>query len=60
MKRGTRKFADYVLYYQSNMPLAIVEAKDNKHSVGHGMQQAIEYADMIDVPLSSARTAMLF
>jgi type I restriction enzyme, R subunit len=50
LKRGTRKFADYVLYYQSNMPLAIVEAKDNKHSVGHGMQQAIEYADMIDVP----------
>ena len=49
-KRGTRKFADYVLYYKSNIPLGIVEAKDNTHSVGHGMQQAIEYADMIDVP----------
>jgi type I restriction enzyme R subunit len=49
-KRGTRKFADYVLYYTSEVPIAIVEAKDNRHSVGHGMQQALEYADMIDVP----------
>lgn len=32
------------------MPIAVVEAKDNNHSVGHGMQQALEYADMIDVP----------
>ncbi|MBN2734558.1 MAG: DEAD/DEAH box helicase family protein [Methanomicrobiaceae archaeon] len=49
-KRGKRTFADYVLYHKSNVPIAIVEAKDNNHCVGHGMQQALEYADMIDVP----------
>ncbi len=48
--RGKRKKADYLLYYKSNMPLAIVEAKDNNHSVGAGMQQAIEYAEILDVP----------
>ncbi len=42
--RGKRKKADYLLYYKPNLPLAIVEAKDNKHSVGAGMQQGIEYA----------------
>ena len=36
----------------SNIPLAIVEAKDNRHSVGAGMQQAIEYAEVLDIPLS--------
>ena len=40
--RGKRKKADYVLYYKRNLPLAIVEAKDNKHSVGAGMQQGID------------------
>jgi type I restriction enzyme R subunit len=47
--RGKRKFADYVLYCH-NLPLAIVEAKDNNHALGAGMQQALEYADMWDVP----------
>ncbi|WP_373021257.1 EcoAI/FtnUII family type I restriction enzme subunit R [Methanoplanus endosymbiosus] len=51
-KRGKRKFADYVLYKKPNIPLAIVEAKDNKHTIGSGMQQALEYASMIDVPFS--------
>ncbi len=50
--RGTAKFADYVLYAQphANIPLAIVEAKDNNHGIGDGMQQGLGYADMLDVP----------
>lgn len=51
-KRGKRKFADYLLYYKPNLPLAIVEAKDNTYSLGAGMQQAIEYADILDVPFA--------
>jgi len=47
--RGKRKRADYILSYKSNIPLAIVEAKDNKHFLGDGMQQAIEYARILDV-----------
>lgn len=48
--RGARKRADYLLYHQGNIPLAIVEAKDNNHAVGDGMQQAIRYAEILDVP----------
>ncbi|MCL1794003.1 MAG: DEAD/DEAH box helicase family protein [Oscillospiraceae bacterium] len=48
--RGRRKKADYVLYYKRNMPLAVVEAKDNNHSVGAGMQQGINYAEILDIP----------
>jgi len=48
--RATPKFADYILYYSSNLPLAVVEAKDNNHSVGAGMQQALGYAGMMDIP----------
>lgn len=48
--RGKRKRTDYLLYYRPNLPLAIIEAKDNTHSVGSGMQQAIEYAECLDVP----------
>jgi len=47
VERGKRKKADYVLYYKRNIPLAIVEAKDNNHSVGSGMQQGIEYAEIL-------------
>ncbi|MCP2044711.1 EcoAI/FtnUII family type I restriction enzme subunit R [Pontibacter sp. HSC-36F09] len=47
--RGQRKRADYVLFYKSTM-VAIIEAKDNNHSVGHGMQQAKDYADILDIP----------
>src|SRR5438067_6959763 len=47
--RGKSKFADYVLYYKPNIPIAIIEAKDNKHSVGDGMQQALEYAEILNV-----------
>lgn len=48
--RGKRKKADYILYYKRNLPLAIVEAKDNNHSVGAGLQQGIEYASILDIP----------
>src|SRR5699024_10818796 len=47
--RGNRKRADYVLFYKSNIPLAVIEAKDNNHSVGAGLQQAIDYAKALDV-----------
>ncbi|MCF8458191.1 MAG: DEAD/DEAH box helicase family protein [Bacteroidales bacterium] len=48
--RGTRKRADYILYFKPNMPIAIIEAKDNKHSVGDGMQQALEYSEILHIP----------
>lgn len=50
--RGKAKFADYMLYYNRATPIAIVEAKDANHSVSHGMQQAKEYAAMMDVPFA--------
>ena len=49
-KRGKRKFADYILFHESDTPLAIVEAKSNNQAVGAGLQQAMEYAEMMDVP----------
>jgi type I restriction enzyme R subunit len=49
-RRGKAKKADYILYYKPNIPVAIVEAKDNNHSLGAGMQQALEYAEILDVP----------
>ncbi|MCS6824845.1 MAG: DEAD/DEAH box helicase family protein, partial [Cytophagaceae bacterium] len=48
--RGTRKRADYILYYKPNIPVAIIEAKDNNHSVGAGIQQALGYAEILDIP----------
>ncbi len=48
--KKSAKFADYVLYWNSGFPIAIVEAKDNNHSVSYGLQQAITYAKMMDVP----------
>lgn len=48
--RGARKRADYILYYKPNIPIAIVEAKDNKHSVRAGIQQALDYAKILDIP----------
>jgi len=48
--RGEPKRADYILSYKPGIQLAIVEAKDNNHSVGAGMQQALEYAETLDVP----------
>lgn len=50
--RGKSKFADYMLYYNRATPIAIVEAKDANHSVSFGMQQAKEYASMMDIPFA--------
>ena len=50
--RGEAKKADYILFYKPNLPLAVVEAKDNNHTVGAGMQQALEYAEILDVPFA--------
>lgn len=47
--RGKQKRADYVLFYKSNFPIAIIEAKDNNQSVGSGLQQGIEYAKALDI-----------
>lgn len=48
--RGKSRRADFILYHQPNLPIAVIEAKDNKHSVGAGMQQALDYAESLDVP----------
>ena len=48
--RGKAKRADYVLYYKPNIPIALIEAKDNNHSVGDGMQQGLDYAATLDIP----------
>ncbi|PPD55078.1 MAG: restriction endonuclease [Methylotenera sp.] len=48
--RGEQKRADYILYYKSNIPIAIIEAKDNSYSVGAGMQQGLNYAETLGIP----------
>lgn len=48
--RGKRKRADYILYYKPSQPIAIIEAKENNKAVGAGMQQALEYAEILDIP----------
>ena len=50
--RKRPKKADYILYLCANHPIAIIEAKDNTHSVSHGLQQAIDYAKMLDLPFA--------
>ncbi len=52
VKRGEAKKADYILSYKPNLPLAVVEAKDNNHAVGAGMPQALEYAELLDIPFA--------
>lgn len=60
--RGKRKRADYILYYKSQIPIAIIEAKDNNHSPADGLQQALEYARILDIPcvFSSNGDAFVF
>ena len=48
--RGKRKQADYILYYKPNIPIAVIEAKDNNHTIGAGMQQALGYAETLEIP----------
>jgi type I restriction enzyme, R subunit len=52
VRRGEAKKADYILYIKPGMPIAVIEAKDNNHSVGAGMQQALEYAEIMDLPFA--------
>lgn len=60
--RGKKKRADYILYYKPNIPIALIEAKDNNHAVGDGIQQGLEYAATLDIPFvfSSNGDAFLF
>lgn len=58
--RGTKKRADYILYHQPNRPLAVVEAKDATHSVGDGMQQALGYAEALDIPFAYSSNGNAF
>ena len=48
--RGKAKRADYLLYYKPNIPIAVIEAKDNSHGIGDGMQQALGYAETLNIP----------
>ncbi|VEG91168.1 EcoAI/FtnUII family type I restriction enzme subunit R [Legionella spiritensis] len=49
--RGKRKRADYILYYKPNIPVAVIEVKDNSYSVMAGIQQGLDYATILDIPL---------
>lgn len=59
-KRGNRKSADYLLFHRNNYPLAIVEAKDATKEVAHGIQQAIDYARILDVPFAYSSNGLGF
>lgn len=50
VSRGEQKRADFILYYKNEIPLAIIEAKDNNHTVGAGMEQGLGYAEILDIP----------
>ena len=50
--REKPKRADYLLYLSANNPIAVIEAKDNNHSISHGLQQAMDYAKMLDLPFA--------
>ena len=52
VKRGEVKKADYILYLKPGLPIAVIEAKDNNHAVGAGMQQALNYAEILDLPFA--------
>ncbi|MCK4641879.1 MAG: DEAD/DEAH box helicase family protein [Candidatus Marinimicrobia bacterium] len=51
-QRGKKKRADYILFYKPNLPIAVIEAKDNNHSISDGMQQALDYAQVLDIPFA--------
>jgi type I restriction enzyme R subunit len=55
-----KKFADYVLQWEAGVPIAIVEAKDNNHTASQGMQQALGYADILQVPSAFSSTGDAF
>ena len=59
-KRGSRKSADYLLFHKNNYPMAIVEAKDGNKQPAHGIQQAIDYARILDVPFAYSSNGLQF
>jgi type I restriction enzyme, R subunit len=58
--KGGPKRADYVLYVQSGLPIAVIEAKQATYSIGHGMQQALAYAELLDVPFAISSNGIGF
>lgn len=50
VSRGKSKRADYILFYKPNLPIALIEAKDNTYPIGGGMQQALDYGEILDIP----------
>ena len=62
VSRGKGKRADYILYYKPNIPIALIEAKDNTHTTGDGMQQGLDYAETLRIPfvLSSNGDGFVF
>jgi type I restriction enzyme, R subunit len=60
VKRGEAKKADYLLYYKPGIPIAVIEAKDNNETVGAGMQQALQYAEILDVPFAYSSSGDAF
>ncbi|MCX6757773.1 MAG: DEAD/DEAH box helicase family protein [Candidatus Nomurabacteria bacterium] len=52
ISRGDKKRADFILYYKNNFPIAVVEAKDNTHSAGAGLEQAKQYAEILNIPFA--------
>jgi type I restriction enzyme, R subunit len=52
VSRGEQKRADYVLFHKANLPIAVIEAKDNNKPIGQGMQQALKYAEMLNIPFA--------
>mgnify|MGYP006322140831 CR=1 FL=1 len=58
--RAKGKKADYILYYKNTKPLAVVEAKRNVFDVGYGMQQAKEYAEILDIPFAYSSNGKSF
>jgi type I restriction enzyme R subunit len=55
VSRGQAKRADYILYFKPNIPIALIEAKDNTHGIGDGMQQGLEYATTLAIPFRLSR-----
>lgn len=60
ISRGEKKRADFILYYKNNFPIAIIEAKDGNHACGDGMQQALNYADHLDIPFVYSSNGSVF
>lgn len=52
IKRSLARKVDYLLFYMPSIPIAVIEAKDNNHSLGDGIQQALKYAEILDVPFA--------